>query len=335
MNAILDVFRYRPDQESEPTFQRYEVPFREEWVVLDALNYIKDHLDGTLSYRWSCRMGICGSCGMMVNGDPKLTCSVFLRDYHPQVMRVEPLRGFPVIRDLVIDLDDFMHKMTEVKTWMIPKEAAVDRAGGIPPIARRAGSVPAVQHVHQLYAVLCRLPRLRAAHSEFLGPAAIALAQRYNMDSRDAGYEQRAETLFSDHGVWMCTFVGDCSRVCPKNVDPAAAIQQAKVSATKDFYRSLVPWGKRRAETPDNTQTRWIIMSDVPSHESASSARGDAESRPPVPPSLAVGLVAAAAQLCPVHDPRVHRTCLSAATPCSCWFCCSCRGAFRRPCKAR
>ena len=79
-----------------------------EWVVLDALNYIKDHLDGTLSFRWSCRMGICGSCGMMVNGEPKLTCATFLTDYAPGPVRVEPLRNFPVIRDLVVDIDDFM-----------------------------------------------------------------------------------------------------------------------------------------------------------------------------------------------------------------------------------
>src|SRR5262245_66181499 len=70
----LQVTRYRPEQETEPTFQEYTTPCRKDWVVLDALNYIKDRLDGTLSFRWSCRMGICGSCGMMVNGEPKLTC---------------------------------------------------------------------------------------------------------------------------------------------------------------------------------------------------------------------------------------------------------------------
>ena len=74
----LDVLRYRPEQESEPRFQTYEVPFRKDWVVLDALNHIKDSMDGTLVYRWSCRMGVCGSCGMMVNGTPKLTCAAFL-----------------------------------------------------------------------------------------------------------------------------------------------------------------------------------------------------------------------------------------------------------------
>ncbi len=77
MNTItLEVTRYRPEQESAPVFQSYEVPFRKDWVILDALNYIKDYLDGTLSFRWSCRMGVCGSCGMMVNGTPVLTRAV-------------------------------------------------------------------------------------------------------------------------------------------------------------------------------------------------------------------------------------------------------------------
>src|SRR3982750_4261730 len=118
----LRVVRYRPEEEAEPTFQEYEVPYSKDWVVLDGLNYVKDRLDGTLSYRWSCRMGVCGSCGMMVNGQPKLTCSAFVKDYYPHAIRVEPLAHFPVIRDLIINLDDFVHKLTEVKAWLIPKE---------------------------------------------------------------------------------------------------------------------------------------------------------------------------------------------------------------------
>src|SRR5260370_4573076 len=116
-----EVTRYDPADDDKPRLDAFEVPLRKEWVVLDALNYIKDHLDGTLSFRWSCRMGVCGSCGMMVNGDPKLTCAAFLKDYYPHPIRVEPLTNFPVIRDLVINFDDFMHKLTEVKAWLIPK----------------------------------------------------------------------------------------------------------------------------------------------------------------------------------------------------------------------
>ena len=94
---ILEIARYSPEQDQEPHFQSFEVPVYKEWVVLDALNHIKDTVDGTLTYRWSCRMGICGSCGMMVNGEPKLTCATFLSSYakNGQKIRVEPLRYFP------------------------------------------------------------------------------------------------------------------------------------------------------------------------------------------------------------------------------------------------
>src|SRR5918996_2728423 len=118
----LRVSRYRPEEEDKPTFQDYEVPLRKDWAVLDALNYVKDELDGTLSYRWSCRMGICGSCGMTVNGDPKLTCAAFLTDYAPRPVTIEPLANFPVIRDLVVELTDFMAKLKEVQPWLIREE---------------------------------------------------------------------------------------------------------------------------------------------------------------------------------------------------------------------
>lgn len=84
---VMEVSRYRPEIESAPTFQAYEVPLTREWAVLDGLTYIKDHLDGTLSFRWSCRMGICGSSGMTINGDPKLACATFLADYLPGPVR--------------------------------------------------------------------------------------------------------------------------------------------------------------------------------------------------------------------------------------------------------
>src|SRR5499427_11162947 len=117
----LEVTRYSPEQEAEPRVQQYEVPLRKDWVVLDALNYIKDRVDGSLTFRWSCRMGICGSCGMMVNGEPKLTCATFLTDYAKQgrKIRVEPLRYFPVVRDLVTELTDFLAKLKKVKPWLI------------------------------------------------------------------------------------------------------------------------------------------------------------------------------------------------------------------------
>jgi len=247
--VALEVFRYRPEEGEEPFFQRYEVPYVDDWVVLDALNHIKDEIDGTLTYRWSCRMGVCGSCGMMVNGDPKLTCAAFLRDYYPATIRVEPLNYFPVIRDLVINMDDFLDKLTEVKAWLVPKEEKPVSEGEY--LQTPAELAKYKQFSMCINCMLCYSAcPVYGENPDFIGPAAIALAQRYNMDSRDDGADERGEAIFSHEGIWECTFVGECSEVCPKNVDPAGAIQQAKVTATKDWYRSvLVPWGKKKAKT--------------------------------------------------------------------------------------
>jgi fumarate reductase iron-sulfur subunit len=237
--VTLEVFRYLPEQSEQPRFQTYTVPFRQEWVVLDALNYIKDNIDGSLTYRWSCRMGVCGSCGMMVNGEPKLTCAAFLKDDYPKTIRVEPLANFPVIRDLVINFDDFLHKLKEVKAWMIPKEQKPVEAGEYlqsPTELARYKQFSMCINCMLCYAA-CPVYGLEP---RFIGPAAIALAQRYNLDSRDGARQERAETVASSEGIWECTFIGECSRVCPKHVDPAGAIQQAKVSNTQDWWLSFV-----------------------------------------------------------------------------------------------
>ena len=98
----IEVLRYRPETDTEPVLQEFIVPFTDDMSVLQGLQYIKDELDGSLSFRWSCRMAICGSCGMMIAGVPKLGCQTFLRDYYPNKLRVEALAHFPIERDLVI-----------------------------------------------------------------------------------------------------------------------------------------------------------------------------------------------------------------------------------------
>ena len=244
----LEIFRYHPEKENEPTFQTYEVPFLEDWVILDAINYIKDEIDGTLSYRWSCQMGVCGSCGMMINGVPKLSCAVFLKDYYPDKIRVEPLTGFPVERDLIFQMDDFMTKLTEIQPYIIrnkDEEKPLDKGEYLQTPAELARFKPYSMCIN---CMLCYAAcPVYALDSTFIGPAAIALGQRYNMDSRDQGRDARQELIASHEGIWECTFVGECSAVCPKDVDPAAAIQRAKVSSTVDWFKDvLIPWGKKK-----------------------------------------------------------------------------------------
>ena len=242
---VLQVARYRPEAETEPTFQEYQVPFRKDWVVLDALNYIKDRIDGSLSFRWSCRMGICGSCGMTVNGEPKLTCATFLADYAPRRVRVEPLRNFPIIRDLVVENGDFMRKLTSVKPWIIRKEDKPLSEGEYRQTPQEMDEYK--QFSMCINCMLCYAAcPIYALDPKFIGPAAIALAQRYNLDARDEGARERLEILSEHEGIWGCTFVGECTRVCPKNVDPAGAIQRYKLNAALDSLRAFfMPWRAR------------------------------------------------------------------------------------------
>jgi len=237
--------RFNPETDDRPRMQTYEVPFKDDWVVLDAINYIKDNLDGSVSYRWSCRMGICGSCGMNVNGYPKLTCSVHLRDYK-KGLTIEPLSNFPVIRDLVVDIDDFMQKLKSVKPWIVRQ---LEQPIGAGEFLQSTAQIDQFRGFSQcINCMLCYAAcPVYGMENEFLGPAAIALARRYNLDSRDEGADQRLAVLAAGEGIWECTFVGECSAACPKGVDPAKAIQQTKFDTTNGFALGavLAPFGSR------------------------------------------------------------------------------------------
>jgi len=241
----LEVARYDPQRHTEPTFEKYEVPFRQDWVILDALNYIKDRLDGSLSYRWSCRMGICGSCGMMVDGEPKLTCATFLSSYAPGPVRVEALRNFPIVRDLVIEMTDFMVKLKKVKPWIVRENEKPISQGEYLQTPEQLENYR--QFSMCINCLLCYAAcPVYGLDNLFTGPAVIALAQRYNLDSRDVGARERREILSDHEGIWGCTFVGECTEVCPKHVDPAGAIQQYKVDAAIDWFKSfLLPRGAK------------------------------------------------------------------------------------------
>ena len=204
----LQVARYRPEEDSAIELQEYEVPCPKDWVVLDGLNYIKDRLDGTLSYRWSCRMGICGSCGMTVNGEPKLTCATFLSEYAPGPVRVEPLQNFPVIRDLSSRSATSCGSCGVSSRGSSATRRSRCRKASTCRRPERAGGVQAVQHVHQLHAVLLRLPDLRAGagvHRPGRHRAGAALQPRL---ARRGQRRSGSRCSRQHEGIWGCTFVG-------------------------------------------------------------------------------------------------------------------------------
>jgi fumarate reductase iron-sulfur subunit len=241
----IEVLRYRPEQEDHPVWQRYTVPYADDMSVLQALLHIKDEMDGTLSFRWSCRMAICGSCSLMVNGKPHLSCQTFLRDLLPGPVRLEALAHFPIERDLVVDVEPFMEKLEAVKPYLIPREPRTLAEGEY--LQTPAELEQFEQFSSCINCMLCyaACPQF-GLNSEFMGPAALTLLHRYNADSRDGGRAERMSILNAEEGVWSCTAVGYCSEVCPKLVDPANAVNRNKLdSATDYFLRFITPRGGR------------------------------------------------------------------------------------------
>jgi fumarate reductase iron-sulfur subunit len=232
------VTRFDPDKDEAPRTETYDVDCRPDWKVLDALNHIKDELDPTLSHRWSCRMAVCGSCGMNVNGEPKLTCKTALSDYG-DVVEVAPLANFPIVRDLVIEMDGFMEKFQSVKPWVIVAKEKAAEQGTYSQTPEQLAAYK--QFSMCINCMLCYAAcPVVAKEPHFLGPAAIALGHRYNMDSRDEGQAERNEVFRGEGSVFHCSYANECSEVCPKGVDPAAAVNQAKLLAVVDWASSFV-----------------------------------------------------------------------------------------------
>lgn len=223
----LNILRYQPEQDEAPHFEPFQVPWDDTTSVLDALNYIKDELDASLSYRWSCRMAICGSCGFMINGVPTLGCKTFLRDFDE--LTIAPLEHYPIERDLVVDMAPFVERLEAVKPYIIGNERKAEDGPNVQTPAEMSAYHALSQCINcGLCYAACPQVGLRPG---FVGPAAIALARRYNLDSRDNGKKERMALLNGEDGVWGCTFVGYCSEVCPKEVDPAAAVNQGKIDS--------------------------------------------------------------------------------------------------------
>jgi fumarate reductase iron-sulfur subunit len=247
MNTIsMQVMRYRPEQDEAPWWQTFEVPYTDDMSVLQGLQAIKDDLDGSLSFRWSCRMAICGSCGVMVNGKPRLGCKTFLREHAGKGVRIEPLAHFPIERDLVVNIEDFIGKLESITPYIVPRtNRSLDEGEHLQTPRQLANFEPYSSCINCL---LCyaACPQY-GLDSSFLGPGALALLHRYNADSRDGARARRMELVNAEEGVWSCTAVGYCSEVCPKGVDPANAVNQNKVASAKEYFlRFVAPKGGAR-----------------------------------------------------------------------------------------
>jgi succinate dehydrogenase / fumarate reductase iron-sulfur subunit len=198
-------------------------------TVLGALLYVKEWVDHSVAIRFSCRMASCGSCGMKINGLPKLACYTQVRELGDGPVTVEPLPHYPIVRDLVTDLQGFFDKHRSVRSYLVRQDHAEQET----PTSEYAQSSRELDDFLQFsYCIKCGLCNAAcpsvAGDASFIGPQALGQAYRYVADSRDEGVNERIQVIDRAHGIWRCHFAGACSFVCPKGVDPALAIQRLR-----------------------------------------------------------------------------------------------------------
>ncbi|MEM2339401.1 MAG: succinate dehydrogenase/fumarate reductase iron-sulfur subunit [Nitrososphaerales archaeon] len=222
----LRIFRYDPSKGFQ-YYADYDVPmYYENMTILDALLYIKEELDPSLNFRYACKAGLCGSCGMRVNGREVLACQTRIKWFEKSKVIIEPLSNYPVIRDLVVDFEEFFKKHASIKPYIIRNdEEKFDKEYLQTPSERE-------EFIQAATCINCGLcysacPTVSADY-QFLGPHALAQAYRYIMDTRDSEPKVRLTIIDNPHGLWRCHFIGSCSFVCPKGVDPALLIQKVK-----------------------------------------------------------------------------------------------------------
>jgi len=215
----LKIQRFDP-QTKRSSVSAFKVPVYKGTTLLDALNYIKDNLDGTLTFRHSCRMGICGSCGINVNGKPMLACYTQVLDLTADSLVLEPLSNMPIIKDLVVDIQPFFDTYKRIKTYLMQNEEELkkpDEFVQLPSDLKKYWDLALC-----IKCSICNSACPAAIDNKFLGPSALTANYRFISDSRDTGGEERLKPMADN--VWLCTQCNSCTMFCPKQVGCANAI---------------------------------------------------------------------------------------------------------------
>ena len=225
MRVDVRILRYNPEVDTKPHYENYVVDQEATDKVLDVLNTIKWYQDGTLSYRRSCAHGVCGSDAMRINGRNALACKLLVQDAGTKIT-IEPLLGFDVIKDLIIDMEDFWEGYKSIRPFLINDDA--------PPAGRERLQTPAERDLYDdttkciMCAACTTACPITWTNPDFVGPAAIVNAHRFIYDSRDQGGQERLELLNDRNGVWRCRTVFNCTDACPRGIKVTRAIEQVK-----------------------------------------------------------------------------------------------------------
>lgn len=257
--VIFKVFRFERGGDERPRYDVYEVEEKPGMTVLEALFTIKEEYDGTLSFRYSCRGAVCGSCGVMINGIPRLACRTQVRDVKkgrhglelvvkgplatPKISRidrgvivVEPLPGFEVLKDLVVDIQGFFTNYREVTPWFRVEGNPSNREYLMFPEEREKLRPYVNCILCGICHAACPVPKRTP---EFLGPAALAKAWRFIADPRFKEKKEVLERVDSFRGVWGCDTVYRCVEVCPKGVPPTQGVTAMRRMLLKDRFKAL------------------------------------------------------------------------------------------------
>jgi succinate dehydrogenase / fumarate reductase iron-sulfur subunit len=260
-DILFHVRRFHPEQKSEPWWQDYTVRVEPGMTVLDGLHRIKETVDPTLSYRYSCRMGVCGSCGMLINGRPCLACNTQILEVTRNRLALAAMPNYEIVKDLVPALTPLFEKHVAVHPY-IERKKMDEKPGEFIQSPEELD-----RYLQFSYCIRCGLcmaacPTV-ASDRNYLGPMPLAQSHRYNSDSRDDGFSERKKIVGSSHGAFRCHYAGECSNVCPKGVDPARAIQLLKRDLVFSYLglltrrpRAQLSQGppadaKRRADIPE------------------------------------------------------------------------------------
>ncbi len=228
VSKTFRILRYDPAKHAKPTYQEFTLPCDPMERILTALNRIKWEQDGSLSYRRSCGHAICGSCGMTIQGASRLACRTLVKDIAGDVITVEPLKGFAVVKDLVVDMEHFYRNLRAILPYFInesPKPVKEQRQS---PREQEEIDDPAK-------CILCACCTSSCPsywkNESYLGPAALVKAWRFVADTRDEAADRRLEAVNGGNGVWRCHTIFNCLEACPKEIDIPAALSKLKRAA--------------------------------------------------------------------------------------------------------
>ncbi|HEX5772488.1 MAG TPA: succinate dehydrogenase iron-sulfur subunit [Nocardioidaceae bacterium] len=226
MDVTVKILRYNPEVSEEAKWESYQVTAEPTDRVLDALHKIKWDLDGTLTFRRSCAHGVCGSDAMRINGKNRLACKTLIKDVNPsQPITVEPIKGLPVLKDLVVDMEPFFDAYRSVMPFLVT-------TGNEPTRERLQSQEDRERFDDTTKCILCAACTTSCpvywTDGQYFGPQAIVGAHRFIFDSRDEGTDQRLEILNDKEGVWRCRTTFNCTEACPRGIEVTKAIQEVK-----------------------------------------------------------------------------------------------------------